>query len=594
MLRRVEVSRASYVLTIIALLIAATGAAAADPGIMPTTVERLIFPGASAVVAKTVTTPEILPKPDIYFLADTTGSMDPAIANVKTNAAAILATISAATTEPQFGAGDYKDFPHDLYAFNNAAHIADDGGAGALAAIGGWSASGGGDGSEGQFFALDQLAEGAAWRADSTRIIVWFGDWPAHDPVCAGISGLSYDITEASLTARLSAAEIRVIAISTTTGLADGLDGDPASSAYDYSGTCAIEGTPGQATRIAAATGGLAMVNVPPEEVSAAILEGLHNLPAETAMKSDCVAPIATTFVPESQTVTSGEAADFMETISVAASAAAGSYTCQDWATINDELMVDAAGELITEDKTIHVPGIDLTPETDTNELGFDLSHSLTALVSAGDYGPVADVRVEFEITAGPHTGEYGVSATGADGKTKFTITPEVVPASLGTDTVEACFTDPEDLVEYGCDTATKEWVDTTPPSAACEPTVNPAGKNVPNAPGKGGQGQNQDGFYVISGHDVVWPDADLAVYVTDTGSGMVFGPFPVYTRIKYVEAPGSTPEIHPMASNNGSTTGATAVDYFIKGTGDAMVTVVDGSGNVSDGAACLVPPPPK
>jgi hypothetical protein len=305
-------------------------------------------------------------------------------------------------------------------------------------------------------------------------------------------------------------------------------------------------------------------------------------------MVSDCAAPIGASFDPASQTVTSGADAVFAETISVAGGAAGGTSTCQDWATINGNNMLDASGNLITEQKTIHVPGISLTPETDTNELGFDLDHTVTALVSAGAYGPVAGVRVEFDITAGPHAGATGVGVTDAIGEADFTYTPAVVPASLGTDTIQACFTDPADTVVYGCDTAEKTWQDTTPPTSACDPTVNPAGKTQPNAPGKGGQGQNQDGFYQISGHDVVWPDADLQVFVTDSGSGTVFGPFDVYTRIKYTEDPTGTPEQKPIGGPD------SAVAWHIIGTGDAVVTVVDGSGNVSAGAACLVPPPPK
>ena len=106
------------------------------------------------------------------------------------------------------------------------------------------------------------------------------------------------------------------------------------------------------------------------------------------------------------------------------------------------------------------MPGITLTPATDTNELGFDLDHTVTALVSAGDYGPVEGVRVEFEITAGPNAGETGVGATDVAGEAEFTYTPAVVPASLGTDTITACFTDAGDTVVYGCDTAEKTWQD--------------------------------------------------------------------------------------------------------------------------------------
>ena len=68
-------------------------------------------------------------------------------------------------------------------------------------------------------------------------------------------------------------------------------------------------------------------------------------------------------------------------------------------------------------------------------------------------------------------------------------------------------------------------------------------------------------------------------------GSGTVFGPYDNPTNIKYVQAPGAEPTEKP---------GSGAVDYNLKGTGDAQVYAVDGSGNISDRVECLVPPPPK
>ena len=38
----------------------------------------------------------------------------------------------------------------------------------------------------------------------------------------------------------------------------------------------------------------------------------------------------------------------------------------------------------------------------------------------------------------------------------------------------------------------------------------------------------------------------------------------------------------------------ANAIDWHIIGNGDAQLTAVDQSGNVSDPESCLVPPPPK
>jgi hypothetical protein len=314
----------------------------AQPGVEPKTVSSdLQFPGDVLTIDKTVTTPPIPPKPDVYFLADSTGSMGGAIANVKTNASTILTTVAAQTTDPQFGAGNYKDFPYDAYAFSNDASIGD--AAPALLAINAWSHSGGYDGSEAQLYALDQIAAGVpGWRSGSTRIVVWFGDWPGHDPVCQAISGLSYDITEASATSDLVAAGIQVIAISVTTNypwadpgctLCD-LDGNPTLNANDYSGTCTIGGMAGQAGRIATATDGVHFSNVPPGDVSDAILAGLQNLPATVTPQLDpaCSNELDYAFSPASQTVTSGDAASFVETVTVKAGASGGLKTCTvDW-----------------------------------------------------------------------------------------------------------------------------------------------------------------------------------------------------------------------------------------------------------------------
>ena len=583
------------ILTIaIIFTVGASAVFAAGPAINPASVEELIFPGESVDINKTVTTSEVLPMPDIYFLADNTGSMDTVIANVQANAATILSSVMSSTNDPRFGAGYYRDFPFDPAAFVNQAPIpaTDDSGAAALAAIGAWTASGGGDQAEGQFYALDQLASGVAnWRSGSSKIIVWFGDSAGHDPICSAISGLAYDITEASLTAKLVAAEIRVIAIGivdTGSPIPDGLNGDPTAFSANYSGTCAtIDGSAGQPERIAAATGGIYLSDVPPDQVADAILEGLSALEVQVSMTSGCMDPISTSFAPASQTVTSGDDAVFTETISVAAGAAGGTYTCKDWALINGQPMTDMSGNIIYEDKTIHVPTIELSPPTATNELMPDATHTVTALVTAGSYGPVSGVPIQFEIISGPHMGVTGSGITDANGEASFTYGPgaTVSPADLGTDTIQASFTNMDGTVVYGSATATKEWVDTTPPVPACVEGVNPSGKHIPAAPGKGGQGQNQDGFYQLYAVDVVWPSSDIMMYVTDTGSGVVFGPFAVGTYIKYTQSPGVTPFMEPMAG---------AVSWHIHGQGDASFSAVDGSGNLSDGVMCLVPPPPK
>ena len=575
-------------ITLVALDLGLTTASAHDPilGVEPPIIMDTVAPGSSIDVGKTVHTPEVPPKPDIYFLADTTGSMDPVIVAVQADAAGVLAAVAGMTTDERFGAGDYKDFPFDVYAFNNAAPIpaADDGGAAALGAIAAWAAGGGSDGPEGQFYALHQIAShgAATFRAGSTPIVVWFGDFPAHDPVCMAISGDPHNITELSLTNELVAAGIKVVAISTTTGVPAGLDDDPTAFGGDYLAACGDEdGASGQATRITTATGGALLSAVTPAEIADAIVTGLVSLPVTvTPQLGTCDTDLTLSFAPPSQVVTSGDDAAFVETIDVAAGAPqGGTLNCTvEW--LVDGILPD---ERFVEQITIHVPGISLEPALDSNEAG--TSHTVTATVSAGGT-PLAGMLTSFEVTAGLNAGEVSDPgecatdpncATDVAGQVSWTYTGAFV---VGSDTIEACFT--FEGVEL-CDTATKDWVDTTPPVPACTPTTNPSGNNVPPAGNNPKSGQNPDGFYELTASDSV--DANPEIFIADTGSSFGAGPYPSGTKIKLVQAPGTTPGVKP---------GPNEIDWMITLNGDASAYAVDAAGNQSDPVSCLVPPPPK
>ena len=239
---------------------AAAPAPAAAITISPDTNTLVLNPTDTLDETLTVTVPKSagVAKADVYFLADTTGSMEGILAAVHAGANNVLTALNGLGVDLAYGVGNYKDFgsgdpycfQHQLNPTATAATVA--------AAINTWAHSGGGDLPEGAFFALDRLATPPAgpigWRAGAKRIVVWFGDAPAHDPVCTAISGAAAAITEASVTAKLTAEGIVVLAISTAK---PGLDGDPKLGATDYTGPCgAPGGTAGQATRIAAATGG--------------------------------------------------------------------------------------------------------------------------------------------------------------------------------------------------------------------------------------------------------------------------------------------------------------------------------------------------
>lgn len=225
-----------------------------------------------------------------------------------------------------------------------------------------------------------------------------------------------------------------------------------------------------------------------------------------------------------------------------------------------------------------------VSPPTAINELGAQSTHAITATL-VGPAGKLAGFPVAFAVT-GQNAGTLGTCIpidckTNAAGIVTFTYSVPVAPASLGSDTITATVTVG---TQKGAAIAGKLWRDTTPPVAACPASVNPGG-SIPQAPGNGGQGQNQDGFYKLAATDDVWPSAGILMYVTDAGSGVKFGPFPVGTNIKYTQATGATPSQKPMTG---------AVQWQLKGKGDASVTAVDGSGNVSSAASCLVPRPPK
>lgn len=199
------------------------------------------------------------PKADVYLLSDTTGSMIDVLAAVQAGIASIVNNPALAGFDVAYGVGNYKDFPSSGYCFKHQLSPTTDP-AQVAGAVATWGASGGSDAAEGQFYALHRIAVGPeiVWRPGARRIVVWFGDAPGHDPICTAITGPSEPapITEASITAEL-AGTATVVAISVTTGVPGGLDADPVPYSSNYNSACGTPGgSAGQATRLAAATGG--------------------------------------------------------------------------------------------------------------------------------------------------------------------------------------------------------------------------------------------------------------------------------------------------------------------------------------------------
>jgi len=200
---------------------------------------------------------------------------------------------------------------------------------------------------------------------------------------------------------------------------------------------------------------------------------------------------------------------------------------------------------------------------------------------------------VSFEVISGPNAGLDGMGITDGTGVTTFSYVAAQGPLGLGTDTIEACFSDEQE--DEVCDTATKEWVDTTPPAADCLETVNPHGKNVPGEKAKGkGQGVNPDGFYELIATDNVDPEPVIVVCYYDEAleEWVWFEPFTFTSGvvIKFTEAPGATPSCKKIGSTNGQ---AGAVMWHITLPSDPLVVAIDDAGNMA-WFPCFVPPPPK
>ncbi|MDX6422655.1 MAG: hypothetical protein QOI67_126, partial [Gaiellaceae bacterium] len=336
-------------------------AAVAAPGVTPNTVTATLLPGASNTISKSVETSPIPPNPDIFFLADTTGSMGGAVANVRAGNANVMATVVAAQPTAQFGVGEYKDLGDSfVYRLNQAitANQAD-----VSTGMNQWFASGGGDAPECQLSALLQLSTSplTGFRIGSSRIVVWFGDAVGHDP-CNGA-------TEATATAALQLAGIRVIAIST--GALNNLDGT------------------GQATRIANATGGTFLSGASDDEVSDAILEGLSNLPVTVTHTVSCDPGVSASLTPATQTAVSGTTFTFSETYGVNAGTLAGTYGC----TVQFLLNGMSGGNDFKETITITVPSPDLAIAK-TGPAQVTEGDTITYTLTARNLGPTTATGV--------------------------------------------------------------------------------------------------------------------------------------------------------------------------------------------------------
>jgi hypothetical protein len=310
---------------------------APEASLTPSAVSATVTAGGSTDVMKTAQTPVLPATLDVYLLADSTGSMGAYLEAAHASSEELFAQVTALSPGAEFGVGQYQDFtaegPCDL-TFQNQTPITSDTAA-VDAAINAWTPDGGCDTPESQLYALDRLADPSnpgGFRAGSSKAIVIFGDAPGHDPVCAALTGLDHDITEASVTAKLQAAGINLIVVS----IGGGMDEDPTDGAHDYQPTCPTPGgSAGQGSRMAAATGGTYTTINDAEQLIPAVLAAVGSVTVSVALRSDCPAPLQVSFSPATRSVTSGSTAEFTETFSAATDAASMDITCNTYLVIN-------------------------------------------------------------------------------------------------------------------------------------------------------------------------------------------------------------------------------------------------------------------
>jgi hypothetical protein len=206
-----------------------------------------------------------------------------------------------------------------------------------------------------------------------------------------------------------------------------------------------------------------------------------------------------------------------------------------------------------------------------------DTEHTVTATLLE-DGVPKGGAPITFEVTGANPT--PGASTTDSAGQATFTW----LGVDEGDDIVAACYDADNDGTCEATASAIKHWMHVNkPPTAACVPTTNPGGKNIPGQNASPKAGQNPDGYYQLLGVD---PDSPApAIFVGDTESSFVSGPYAPGTKVKITQTPGGTPRAKP---------GPKDIEAHIFLNGDARVFAVDDENLGSTEVICYVPRPPK
>lgn len=168
------------------------------------------------------------PQLDVALIIDATGSLKPALDDVRANAESMIANIRRSVADTHFAVATFSDYPQVLgptgdvkfgeagdYPWRVERDFSSDVGA-IRRALDGIRALGGGDQPEAYLRALDESTT-LNWRPQSRRIAVLFGDNQPHepDPGRDKTVGTADDIWRTALTDKLRRLGISVLAIYT-------------------------------------------------------------------------------------------------------------------------------------------------------------------------------------------------------------------------------------------------------------------------------------------------------------------------------------------------------------------------------------------
>jgi hypothetical protein len=174
-------------------------AQASQTSIYPDTVRLTLSPGQSASIEKTLIIPGVIPKGDIIFAFDLTGSMWDELDVAKAEAYNIMVAISGLVADAKFGVMSYMDYPHSYSSCGYSATYGDPGWgdyayrlnqpltsdtALVRTVIGGLSPGNGVDGPQDYeriFYESYADSSNIGYRPGAKRILINIGDCLPHD-----------------------------------------------------------------------------------------------------------------------------------------------------------------------------------------------------------------------------------------------------------------------------------------------------------------------------------------------------------------------------------------------------------------------------